>query len=78
MAENMYKSAGVDVEAGYEAVRLIKDHVKKTTIEGVLGGIGGFGGLFEIPEGYTEIGESMFSECDKLKKVTIASTVEIR
>ena len=51
MAE-AYKAAGVDVEAGYEAVRLIKDHVKKTTIDGVLGGIGGFGGLFEIPEGY--------------------------
>lgn len=51
MAE-AYKAAGVDVEAGYEAVRLIKDHVKKTTISGVLGGIGGFGGLFEIPAGY--------------------------
>lgn len=51
MAE-AYKNAGVDVEAGYEAVRLIKDHVKKTAIEGVLGGIGGFGGLFEIPVGY--------------------------
>lgn len=43
MAE-AYKAAGVDVEAGYESVRLIKDHVKKTAIEGVLGGIGGFGG----------------------------------
>ncbi len=52
MAENMYKSAGVDVEAGYESVRLIKEDVKKTAIEGVLGGIGGFGGLFEIPKGY--------------------------
>ena len=51
MAE-AYKAAGVDVEAGYESVRLIKDHVKKTTIPGVLGGIGGFGGLFEIPSGY--------------------------
>ena len=51
MAE-AYKAAGVDVEAGYEAVRLIKDHVKKTTVPGVLGGIGGFGGLFEIPQGY--------------------------
>lgn len=51
MAE-AYKAAGVDVEAGYEAVRLIKEHVKKTTIPGVLGGIGGFGGLFEIPSGY--------------------------
>ena len=49
---NAYKQAGVDVEAGYEAVRLIKDHVKKTVIDGVLGGIGGFGGLFEIPAGY--------------------------
>lgn len=51
MAE-AYKAAGVDVEAGYESVRLIKEHVKKTAIEGVLGGIGGFGGLFEIPAGY--------------------------
>ncbi len=49
---NTYKAAGVDVEAGYEAVRLMKEHVKKTVIDGVLGGIGGFGGLFEIPEGY--------------------------
>lgn len=51
MAE-AYKKAGVDVEAGYESVRLIKNDVKKTFIEGVLGGIGGFGGLFEIPKGY--------------------------
>ena len=52
MATDAYKKAGVDVEAGYESVRLIKDDVKRTAIEGVLGGIGGFGGLFEIPEGY--------------------------
>ena len=52
MSENAYKQAGVDVEAGYESVRLIKEDVKKTAIEGVLGGIGGFGGLFEIPKGY--------------------------
>ena len=52
MSENAYKQAGVDVEAGYESVRLIKDDVKKTTIEGVLGGIGGFGGLFEMPKNY--------------------------
>lgn len=45
-----YKNAGVDVEAGYESVRLIKEDVKKTAIEGVLGGIGGFGGLFEMPK----------------------------
>ena len=47
-----YKAAGVDVEAGYESVRLIKDHVKKTFIPGVLSNIGGFGGLFEIGQGY--------------------------
>ena len=52
MAENAYKAAGVDVEAGYESVRLIKEDVKKTAIQGVLGGIGGFGGLFEVPKGY--------------------------
>ncbi len=52
MATDAYKSAGVDVEAGYESVRLIKDDVKRTSIEGVLGGIGGFGGLFEISKDY--------------------------
>ncbi|MBR0366550.1 MAG: phosphoribosylformylglycinamidine cyclo-ligase [Clostridia bacterium] len=54
MATDAYKSAGVDVEAGYESVRLIKEDVKRTAIEGVLGGIGGFGGLFEIGKGYDE------------------------
>ncbi|MCH5188521.1 MAG: phosphoribosylformylglycinamidine cyclo-ligase, partial [Oscillospiraceae bacterium] len=43
-----YKNAGVDVEAGYEAVRLMKADVKKTFIKGVMGDIGGFGGLFAI------------------------------
>lgn len=43
-----YAAAGVDVTAGYESVELIKSHVKKTTIPGVIGGIGGFGGMFEI------------------------------
>ncbi len=52
MSENAYKQAGVDVEAGYESVRLIKDDVKRTAIEGVIGGIGGFGGLFEMPKNY--------------------------
>lgn len=49
---NTYKAAGVDVEAGYEAVRLMKKHVQKTVTDGVLGTIGGFGGMFEIPSGY--------------------------
>lgn len=44
-----YAKAGVDVTAGYESVELIKSHVKRTNIPGVLGGIGGFGGMFELP-----------------------------
>ncbi|ONI47308.1 phosphoribosylformylglycinamidine cyclo-ligase [Candidatus Epulonipiscium fishelsonii] len=43
-----YKQAGVDVEAGYKAVELMKASVEKTFIKGVLGGLGGFGGLFEL------------------------------
>lgn len=43
---NSYKDAGVDVTAGYESVELMKNDVKRTEIPGVLGGIGGFGGLF--------------------------------
>ena len=42
-----YKEAGVDVTAGYEAVKLMKNHVARTMTDGVLGGIGGFGGLFQ-------------------------------
>ncbi len=41
-----YTAAGVNIEAGYEAVRLMKEHVKRTTTDGVLSPIGGFGGLF--------------------------------
>ena len=44
-----YAAAGVDVTAGYKSVELIKSHVKKTEIPGVIGGIGGFGGMFELP-----------------------------
>lgn len=43
-----YKEAGVDITAGYEAVRLMKDHVRRTMLPGVLSGLGGFGGLFEL------------------------------
>ena len=42
-----YKAAGVDVTAGYESVELMKKHVKRTVIPGVVSGIGGFGGLFQ-------------------------------
>lgn len=42
-----YKAAGVDVTAGYEGVELIKEHVKRTKIPGVLSDLGGFAGLFQ-------------------------------
>lgn len=43
-----YKSAGVDIEAGYRAVELMKEHVKKTMRPEVLGGLGGFSGAFSL------------------------------
>jgi len=49
-----YKKAGVDVEAGYEAVRRMKAHAARTKIPGVLDDLGSFGGLFELPKGYME------------------------
>ena len=45
---NAYKQAGVDIEAGYEAVSRMKKHVQKTIRPEVLGGLGGFGGMFDI------------------------------
>ena len=43
-----YKKAGVDIEAGYRSVELMKEHVKKTLREEVLGGLGGFSGAFSL------------------------------
>ncbi|KUP09227.1 phosphoribosylaminoimidazole synthetase [Bacillus coahuilensis m2-6] len=45
---NQYKDAGVNIEAGYEAVERMKSHVKRTERFGVMGTIGGFGGLFDL------------------------------
>ncbi|WP_026562371.1 phosphoribosylformylglycinamidine cyclo-ligase [Bacillus sp. J37] len=47
---DIYKQAGVDIEAGYEAVTRMKKHVAKTMRAGVLGGLGGFGGMFDLSE----------------------------
>jgi phosphoribosylformylglycinamidine cyclo-ligase len=47
-----YKDAGVDIDAGNALVERIKPFVAATRRPGVLSGIGGFGGLFEIPAGY--------------------------
>ncbi len=46
MATMDYKRAGVDIEAGYQAVELMKEHVKKTMRPEVMGGLGGFSGAF--------------------------------
>src|SRR5699024_10492049 len=43
-----YKKAGVDIEAGYRSVELMKEHVKNTMREQVLGGIGGYSGAFSM------------------------------
>ena len=43
-----YKNAGVDITAGYRAVDLMKQHIKRTMTSGVCSDVGGFGGLFEL------------------------------
>ena len=43
-----YREAGVDLEAGYESVRLIKSHVARTKIKGAVDSIGAFGGMFDL------------------------------
>jgi phosphoribosylformylglycinamidine cyclo-ligase len=49
-----YAAAGVSIDAGDELVARIKPHAKRTLIPGVMGGIGGFGALFELPSGMRE------------------------
>ncbi len=49
-----YREAGVDVQAGRTFVNNIKDLVAQTTRPEVLGGLGGFNGLFQLPSGYHE------------------------
>ena len=52
MEKLTYKDSGVDKEAGYRSVELIKKHVKETFSEYVLTGLGSFGGAVELPSGY--------------------------
>ena len=55
MGSKAYGSSGVDLEAGYEAVRRYKKHVKRTDRPGCVSGIGSFGGMFDLSSlGYKE------------------------
>ncbi|NBJ64290.1 phosphoribosylformylglycinamidine cyclo-ligase [bacterium c-19] len=47
---NKYREAGVDLEAGYESVRLIKSHVARTKVKGAMDSIGAFGGMFDLSQ----------------------------
>lgn len=47
-----YRDAGVDIDAGNSLVERIKPSIRRTHRPGVIGGVGGFGGLFELPPGY--------------------------
>lgn len=49
-----YRDAGVDIDAGNELIERIKPHAKSTLRPEVMGGLGGFGGLFALPQGYRE------------------------
>jgi phosphoribosylformylglycinamidine cyclo-ligase len=49
-----YKQAGVDIEAGRNFISQIRQQVESTYRQGVLGGLGGFGGCFQLPSGYQE------------------------
>jgi phosphoribosylformylglycinamidine cyclo-ligase len=54
MSKITYKDAGVDIEAGYEAVSLMKKHISKTMIPGVMKTPDSFFSAFELPKGYEE------------------------
>ena len=45
-----YRLSGVDVQAGYDAVKLMKKYVERTKIPGVVSDLGGFGGMFELDD----------------------------
>lgn len=49
-----YRSAGVDIEAGEDAVRLIKEDAESTYIPGVIGSLGSFAGVYAMPEGLVD------------------------
>lgn len=75
-----YKESGVNIEEGYKSVKLIKDYAKKTMSEYVLNGLGSFGGMLELPEGYKKpvlvsgtdgVGTKLDIACKKKKYDTV-------
>lgn len=71
-----YKEAGVDVEAGYSAVKLMKQYVQKTYDKNVVGDIGSFGGFYALSEG--EDGDVLVAGTDGVgTKLKYAFTMDI-
>ena len=54
ISQDAYAAAGVDIKAGQEAVRRMRNHVRTARTKGVLGDLGAFGGLFRLPSGYSQ------------------------
>ncbi len=63
MMENNYQKSGVNIEAGYESVRLIKEDVKRTAIPGVMSKLGQFGAMFDLSQ-YNLKEPVLISGCD--------------
>ncbi len=61
--ENNYQKSGVNIEAGYESVRLIKEDVERTAIKGVMSKLGQFGAMFDLSE-YNLKEPVLISGCD--------------
>ncbi len=75
-----YKDAGVNIEEGYKSVKLIQNYAKETMSKYVLNGLGSFGGMIEIPEGYKRpvlvsgtdgVGTKLDIACKKRKYDTV-------
>lgn len=73
-----YKDSGVDIDSGNKAVELIKDHVKKTFIDGVVGEIGLFSGAFSLDEFKDMKSPTLLASTDGVgTKLLIAQEVDI-
>lgn len=75
-----YKDSGVNIEEGYKSVKLIQNYAKRTINEYVLNGLGSFGGMVELPEGYKKpvlvsgtdgVGTKLYIACKKRKYDTV-------